>query len=100
MGQLSWVLRVSLGYFFNFIELLIFIRIVLSWISPGYGNPVTRTIYNITEPILSPFRKLMERTPIGGGIMDFSPILALLFIRLLAQPLTYYIVNLFTNTWR
>ncbi len=100
MDQLGWLLRVSLGYFFSFIELLIFIRIILSWISPGYGSPITRAVYGITEPILLPFRRLMERTPIGGGMMDFSPILALLFIRLLAQPLAYYVVGLFINTWR
>ena len=29
MGQLNWVLRVSLGYFFNVVELLIIIRIIL-----------------------------------------------------------------------
>lgn len=100
MSQLNWVLRVSLRYFFNFIELAIFIRIILSWITPGHGSPITRAVYGITEPILSPFRRLMEKTPVGGGMMDFSPILALLFIRLLAQPLAYYIVNSFTNLWR
>ncbi|MDD2573480.1 MAG: YggT family protein [Bacillota bacterium] len=100
MGQLNWVLRVSLGYFFNIIELLIFIRIILSWISPGVGNPITRAIYGITEPILSPFRRLIEKSPFGGGMIDFSPILVLLFMRFLVQPLAYYVVNLLTNPWR
>jgi YggT family protein len=100
MGQLNWVLRVSVGYFFSIIELLIFIRIILSWISPGYGSPIMRAVYGVTEPILSPFRRLLERSSFGGGMMDFSPILALLFMRFLAQPLAYYIVNLLTNPWR
>ena len=100
MVQLNWVLRVSLGYFFNIIELLIFLRIILSWISPGYGSPIARALYSVTEPILSPFRRLLARSSFGGGMIDFSPILALLAIRILAQPLAYYIVNLLTNPWR
>jgi hypothetical protein len=42
MARLSWVLNISLGYFFTVIELLILVRIVLSWISPGVGSPVSR----------------------------------------------------------
>jgi YggT family protein len=97
MGQFNWVLRVSLRYFFNIIELLIFIRIILSWISPGYGNPVTRTIFGLTEPILSPFRRLLAKSSFGTGMFDFSPIIAILSIRLLVQPLAFYIVNLLTG---
>ncbi len=94
MGQLNWVLKISLRYFFSIIELLIFIRIILSWISPGHGNPITRAIFGLTEPILSPFRKILEKSSFSTGMFDFSPIIAILFIRLIAQPLAYYIVNL------
>ncbi len=97
MGQLNWVLRISVGYFFNIVELLIFIRVILSWISSGPGNPITRGIYGVTEPILSPFRRLMEKSSFGGGMVDFSPIVALLVIRYLIQPMAYYIVNLLTG---
>ncbi|MBA1333770.1 MAG: Integral membrane protein YggT, involved in response to extracytoplasmic stress (osmotic shock) [Firmicutes bacterium] len=96
MVRLNWVLNMSLRYFFNTIELLVLARIILSWVSPGYNNPISRFIYNITEPILAPFRRLLERSPFGGGMIDFSPILAILFIRIVVQPLMFYLVRIIT----
>jgi YggT family protein len=97
MARLNWVLNISLRYFFNIIELLILARIILSWVSPGYANPISRFIYNVTEPILAPFRRLLERSSFGIGMLDFSPILAILFIRIVVQPLLYYLVSLLTS---
>lgn len=97
MARLSWVLNMSLGYFFTVIEFLILARIVLSWISPGVSSPVSRFIINITEPVLAPFRRLLDRSPIGGGMFDFSPVIAILFIRMLIQPLAYNLVRIITS---
>lgn len=97
MVRLNWVLNMSLRYFFNIIELMVLARIILSWVSPGFGNPISRFIYNITEPILAPFRRLLERSPFGGGMIDFSPILAILFIRIVIQPLLFYLVRIITS---
>jgi YggT family protein len=97
MARLSWVLHMSLGYFFTVIEFLILARIILSWVSPGMGSPVVRFIINITEPVLAPFRRLLERSPIGGGLFDFSPVIAILVIRMLIQPLANYLVQIITS---
>lgn len=98
MTSLNWLFKVSLRYFFNVIEMLILVRILLSWISPGYySNPISRFVYNVTEPILAPFRRLIQRSPFGGGIIDFSPVLAILALRLIIQPVLYYIVDLITG---
>lgn len=95
MSSLNDVLRVSTRYFFNIIEILIFIRIIMSWISPGYSrNPLTAFIFNVTEPILAPFRRLLQKSPFGGGMIDFSPIIAILVIRVIIQPIFYTIINL------
>ena len=52
----------------------IFIRIILSWISPGNYNPAIEIIGAITEPVMRPFRRIIP--PMGG--FDISPIFAML----------------------
>ena len=64
--------------------ILIFARFILSWIRPDpyhpTWGPVTRFVYQATEPLLAPIRRLL---PASSGL-DFSPmilLLALYFIR-------------------
>ncbi|MDH3303897.1 MAG: YggT family protein [Gammaproteobacteria bacterium] len=60
----------------NLFVYAIFIRIILSWISPGGYNPATAIIQTLTEPVLRPFRRLIP--PIGG--FDISPIFAIILL--------------------
>lgn len=59
---------------------IIFIRVILSWIRIDPYNPVVKLIYQVTEPLLSRLRAVLS---FGNMGLDFSPILALLIIRLL-----------------
>ena len=80
----------AIDVFFYLIELLIFIRIILSWIPMfGYQNPIGQLIYRLTERILGPCRSMLDKSPLGGGMMlDFSPIIALILMMLVKQLLT------------
>jgi len=60
----------------NLFMFAIFVRIILSWISPGQYNPATAIIGTLTEPVLRPFRRFI---PAIGGI-DISPIFAIIFL--------------------
>ncbi|MHB9130747.1 MAG: YggT family protein [Armatimonadota bacterium] len=57
--------------------LLILASIILSWVPSLRWRPVGRLIYNVTEPILQPFRRLVGHVRLGGAYMDFSPTLAI-----------------------
>ncbi len=68
-----------MAYLANFINLLftilsyaILIRVLLSWVRVDPYNPLVQILYQITEPILAPFRRVIP--PAGG--LDFSPIVA------------------------
>ena len=50
--------------------LLVFIRVILSWISPYPTNSVTRFFWLVTEPVLAPIRRSL---PLMSGI-DLSPL--------------------------
>lgn len=54
-------------------------RAIISWFDPGFGNPISRFLFDVTEPILRPIRSLMP----GNMMIDFSPIIAILLISLL-----------------
>ncbi|MDA8096917.1 MAG: YggT family protein [Desulforudis sp.] len=58
---------------------IIFARIILSWIRHDPYNPVFRFIYDLTEPFLSIFRRIIP--PLG--MIDLSPIVALIALHVL-----------------
>ena len=60
-------------YALNFIMFFIFIRAVISWFSPDPYNPLVQFLNRITEPILSPIRRMIPMFSIG---IDLSPIIA------------------------
>jgi len=72
--------------FFYVMEILIFGRILLSWLPLGYNNPIGQFLYTMTEPILGPCRRMLDKSPLGGGMMlDFSPVIALILMMLAEQ---------------
>jgi len=75
-----------------FIEYAILARALLSWFPISRDNQVIRLLYQITEPILSPIRNLIERTSSGRFMMfDFSPIVVFLVIGLIRNILRRFI---------
>lgn len=67
-----------LGYFIQILQFVFLARLVAQLFDPRAGNPITRFLLELTEPILAPIRRLMPAT---GGL-DFSPtiVLVLLFV--------------------
>ena len=73
------------------LSLLILTRVVFSWIRPDPYNPIVKFVYDLTEPILTPVRRLLPQT----GMFDFSPMITLLLIALLQPVLTTLVQSLF-----
>lgn len=72
---------------FEIIEILILVRIIFSWLRIDPYNPLGRIVYELTEPIMSVARGLIEKVGINTGMFDFSPIVALLILRLILAAL-------------
>ncbi len=62
-------------------SILILLRVVLSWTSPMGGGPFTAFVYQVTEPVLGPIRRLLP--PMGG--LDWSPFIALLLLSVVVR---------------
>lgn len=56
--------------------ILVIVRSVMSWISPDPYNPIVRSIYQVTEPLLFAVRR---RLPAMHGL-DLSPMVILLAV--------------------
>ena len=88
MAGIQGILLQALNLFFDLLEKLIFVRIILSWFPIGYNNPIMQLLYTLTEPILGPVRNMVDKSPIGGGMgLDFSPIFALILLSLVQMLL-------------
>lgn len=72
----------ALGMLINLIEFLILARILLSLFNIRMNNIVGEFIGSMTEPILSPARRLLAKLNVNTGMLDFSPIVAILFLRI------------------
>lgn len=78
--ELKLIILQAAEIFFRALELLVIVRVLLSWLAPRTPrNQLTEFIWSTTEPILSFFRKL----PLRIGLFDLSPIVALLALHFL-----------------
>lgn len=66
--------------FINILSWLIFVRVILSWIPIGRNSPLVRLVYEVTEPLLAPFRKILPR---GSMPVDFSPLIAYFVLQII-----------------
>ena len=74
------------GFFVQFINLLVGVlyiamigRVLVSWFNIGPSSPIypaVNVLYQITEPILAPIRRVLQKF----GMLDLSPMVALILI--------------------
>jgi YggT family protein len=66
-----------LGIALDFFMWVIIIRTLITWVNPDPYNPIVQFLTRVTEPILSPIRRLLPTYRIG---LDLSPFIAILII--------------------
>lgn len=82
-GQSVWagIIGISLlGVFRTFLDIFFYallLQVVLSWVNPH--SPVSGVLESLSKPILGPIQRVL---PMAGGI-DFSPIVALIFLQMI-----------------
>ncbi len=72
----------------NFVELLVLAltvlilgRVLISWVDSGGRSAVSRFLFQATEPILAPVRKILPST----GMIDLSPMIVILILTFIAS---------------
>jgi len=63
------------------LSIAIFARAILSWFVRDPRNPLVELLDQITEPILAPLRRVVPRI----GMVDITPLVAIILLQFLAQ---------------
>jgi len=63
--------------------MILFLRAVISWLPIDRNSSLVRILLLLTEPVLEPIRAILPPM----GMMDFSPMVAMLLILALRQVL-------------
>jgi YggT family protein len=63
------------------LSLAILVRAVLSWFPVSRGNPLVDILFQITEPVLAPIRRVLP----SMGMMDLSPLVAILLLQFIGD---------------
>ncbi len=63
--------------------LILFVRVILSWVSVNPYNPIVQILDRLTEPVLAPIRRAI---PSFGGL-DISPLVVFVGIMVLKRVL-------------
>lgn len=64
-------------------------RALLSWFNVGPGNALGRILYEVTEPILAPMRRVIPMI----GMIDITPIVAILLLNFLQNTIVQAVVG-------
>jgi len=68
------------------IEVLLFVRAIMSWLPNFSQSQISSFVYYTTEPILAPVRSMLMRVQALRGLpLDFSIIVAYLLIEIIMQ---------------
>jgi YggT family protein len=62
----------------DLLSMAIFIQVLLSWVV-GRGHQVYDFLETLTSPIIKPVKRILPKT----GMIDFSPIVALLILEVI-----------------
>ena len=71
----------------NVLTFALIARAILSWFPDMQNSSLGRALYNLTEPVLAPFRQIIPTV----GSFDISPIVAILVIQVVGSVLASFV---------
>jgi YggT family protein len=79
-------MRCAIHYVLLVYWIILLIRVLSSWFRPPMSGPIRTVltlVYDLTDPVLRPFRGLIPPIRMGAMAMDLSPILLFIVIGVL-----------------
>lgn len=92
------ILITAISWFARFLTTMLVIRAVMSWFvrDPYSGiGKAYMVIIRITEPVVEPCRRLLDRLNFNTGMFDFSVLLAFFLIEIVATICMYLVAFIF-----
>ncbi|MFC2067935.1 YggT family protein [Chloroflexota bacterium] len=75
-------------YFCRILSYIVFARVILSWFGISRYNLFIIILYEITEPILAPLRRIVPRL----GMLDITPLIAMGILYIIPVIITRLVV--------
>ena len=72
------------------ITLLVIVQVALSYFMSPF-HPVRQAIDNLVQPLLTPIRRLLPQ----AGMLDFSPLILIILVQIVARLLTGLLTSLY-----
>jgi YggT family protein len=66
---------------FELYIIVLLARVLVSWVQLDPRNPLVSLIYQLTEPLLAPIRRMLPQS----GALDFSPMIAFVVVLIAEQ---------------
>lgn len=85
---MNFLLFSIINNIFNLLQLLIMVRVLLSWIDHDPYNQFIKLLYVITDTILEPIRDLI---PLQTSGIDFTPMVAFVLLGFIKNILLSFI---------
>jgi YggT family protein len=83
------LLLILINYLSLAFSILLIAYVVLSYFMDPY-HPIRSTVNRMVDPILNPIRRIMPQT----GMMDFSPLVAIILVQVIEFILTRLLISL------
>ncbi|MCX7770311.1 MAG: YggT family protein [Proteobacteria bacterium] len=81
-------------YVLTIYNIILIIRVFISWVSASPYNPIVRIVYVLTEPVLKPVRRIIPPINVGMVYLDLSPLIVFFVLHFLNSFLVRTIYDL------
>lgn len=86
----------AIYYSLYVLEMILFLRVILSWFGLRDNHPLIQIVYSLTEPMLSPIRILIDKSIFGGrkggALLDISPLIAFIFLQVMQNYIQQFLI--------
>ena len=92
MDKITGSFLVAVYYVSEVAQYLMLIRAILSWFPNTNDSKFSYFLYEITEPLINPVRKLLSKTRLANSMIDFSFLITFMIL-FVTQDLCYALAN-------
>ena len=75
--------QVFISLFVTALFIVVLGRVLMSWINPRFEGAIAKFLYDTTEPLLSPIRRVLPST----GMIDLAPMILIMALLILMRVL-------------
>ena len=85
--SVGYAIALAIGWFSTFLKITLLFRALLSWFPIRRDGFLPSLLAFVTEPFVAPIRWILRKSPLGGGMMDFSFIVVFILLIFLTPVL-------------